>query len=165
METPRPSESNAAQELAADRVAGLEGESHLIVSLGGPLYAIPILGIEQILPMRPVAPLPRSSAVVRGVLFLRGHPVSVIDLAMLLGLPDIRARRIVVLVIESERYGLIVEEVLKVAPPGSLRDLSAPPATLEVHPAVRAVARLRDEIVSLLDPERLVPAAAPRPAA
>lgn len=133
-------------------------DSHLVVGLSGALYAIPIRGIEEILPMREVAPLPRSAPAVRGVLFLRGHPVTVLDLAVLLGLAPGPGSRIVVVVIEREHYGLVVDAVLKVASPGSLVDPVPPPAALGVSPALRAVARLGEEIVSLLDLDPLIPA-------
>lgn len=132
----------------------------LVVSLAGALYAIPIGGIEEIVPMREVAPLPRSAPAVRGILFLRGQPVTVLDLGVLLGSPPVRGTRIVVLVVDDERYGLVVDAVLKVASPGSLTDLVPPPAVLRASPALRGVARLGDEIVSLLDVERLIPAPA-----
>ncbi len=134
-------------------------EPQLVVSLGSALYAIPIGSIEEILPMRQVAPLPRSTPAVRGVLFLRGHPVTVLDLGLLLGMEPVRGARIVVLVIEEERYGLIVDGVHKVASPGTLTDPAPPPALLEASPALRGVARLGEEIVSLLDVEHLIPAA------
>jgi purine-binding chemotaxis protein CheW len=124
------------------------------------LYALPIGGIEEILPMREVAPLPRSSAAVLGILFLRGHPVTVIDLGVLLGSGPVPGKRIVVFRIEGEHYGLMVDEVLKVAEPGALANAVPPPAALGAPAGVRGVARLAEEIVSLLDIEKLVPAAA-----
>lgn len=150
---PAPEAGAAAAPLAGN-------EPQLIVSVGKVLYALPIGGIEEILPMREVAPLPRSSAAVRGILFLRGHPVTVIDLGILLGSSPLPGNRIVVFRIEGEHYGLVVDEVLKVAEPGALTDAVPPPPALGAPPAVRGVARLAEEIVSLLDIDRLVPASA-----
>lgn len=135
-----------------------ESEPQLVVTLGEALYAIPIGGIEEILPMREVAPLPRSSPTVRGILFLRGHPVTVLDLGLLLGRAPARGTRIVVLLMEKERYGVVVDAVLKVAAPAAFTDAAEPPAALNLTPALRGVARLGEEIVSLLDIDLLLPA-------
>ena len=138
--------------------AARDPEPQLVVAVAQVLYAVPIMGIEEILPMREVAPLPRSATAVRGILFLRGHPVTVIDLGMQLGGPPTRGARIVVLALGGERYGLVVDQVLKVVVPGDLRDPAPPPAALLAAPAVRAVARLGEEVITLLDLERLIPA-------
>jgi chemotaxis signal transduction protein len=150
---PPPGAASATPPLAGS-------EPQLIVSVGGVLYALPIGGIEEILPMREVAPLPRSSAAVRGILFLRGHPVTVIDLGILLDSGPVPGKRIVVFRVEGEHYGLVVDEVHKVAEPGSLTDAVPPPPALGAPPGVRGVARLADEIVSILDIERLIPVSA-----
>jgi purine-binding chemotaxis protein CheW len=131
-----------------------------VVALGEALYAMPIGGIEEILPMREVAPLPRSAPTVRGILFLRGHPVIVLDLGLLLGGGPARGTRIIVLLVDKERYGIVVDAVLKVAAPTAFTDVAEPPAALELTPALRGVARLGEEIVSLLDIDRLLPSPA-----
>jgi purine-binding chemotaxis protein CheW len=141
--------------------AGVEvRETQLVVEVAGALYAVPISDIEEILPMRDVAPLPRSTASVRGVLFLRGHAVTVVDMGILLGGAPARGGRIVVLVIEGERYGVVVDRVLKVVPAAELENLSAPASALGASHAVCAVARVSEQIVSLIDLERLIPAGA-----
>ncbi|MEE9219710.1 MAG: chemotaxis protein CheW, partial [Acidobacteriota bacterium] len=135
------------------------GETQLVVEVQGALYVLPISGIEEIMPMREVTPLPQSAAAVRGVLFLRGHAVTIVDLAVLLGGKPPQGRRIVVLLLDGERYGLVVDQVHKVVAPGELSDLSTPLSVLGGSTAIRAVARLGEEVVSMLDLERLIPAA------
>jgi len=154
----RPEPGPAPDPQPAAPSAARDPEPQLVVAVAGVLYAIPIMGIEEILPMREVAPLPRSAPAVRGILFLRGHPVTVIDLGMQLAGPPTRGARIVVLALAGERYGLVVDQVLKVVVPGDLRDPAPPPAALQAAPAVRAVARLGEEVITLLDLERLIPA-------
>ncbi len=135
-------------------------DTQLIVEVTDSLYAVPISGVEEILPMREVAPLPRSAAAVRGVLFLRGHAVTVVDMGILLGATPARGGRIVVVVIEGERYGMVVDQVLKVLPATELMNLSAPASALGASQAVCAVARGAEQVVSLIDLERLIPAGA-----
>ncbi|MEE8537689.1 MAG: chemotaxis protein CheW [Acidobacteriota bacterium] len=135
-------------------------DTQLIVKVTDSLYALPISSIEEILPMKDVAPLPRSAAAVRGVLFLRGHAVTVVDMGILLGAAPARGGRIVVVVIEGERYGMVVDQVLKVLPADELEGLSAPASALGASQAVCAVARVAEQVVSLIDLERLVPAGA-----
>lgn len=135
-------------------------DTQLIVEVTDSLYAVPISGIEEILPMKEVAPLPRSAAAVRGVLFLRGHAVTVVDMGILLGAAPARGGRIVVVVIEGERYGMVVDQVLKVLPATEFEHLSAPASALGASQAVCAVARVAEQVVSLIDLERLIPAGA-----
>lgn len=58
----------------------------LIVRIGESLHAMPIDGIEEVLPALPIEPVPQCPAFVRGVVFVRGHLIPVFDAAERLGL-------------------------------------------------------------------------------
>lgn len=60
----------------------------LTVRLGKDLHAIPIEGIEEVLPALPVEPVPKAPAFLRGVVFVRGHLIPVLDAAERLGLTN-----------------------------------------------------------------------------
>lgn len=60
----------------------------LAVRLGDILYGIPIDAVDEVLPALPVEPLPDCPAFVRGVVFLRGKLVPVLDAAERLRLQD-----------------------------------------------------------------------------
>jgi purine-binding chemotaxis protein CheW len=58
----------------------------LAFDVAGGRYAAPIGPIEEVLPHLPVEPLPGAPAHVRGVVFVRGHVLPVVDAAERLGL-------------------------------------------------------------------------------
>src|SRR5262249_41712409 len=64
---------------------GMQEEKVLLVSLGNDLYAIPIAAVEEVLPALPIEPVPRCPRSVRGVIFVRGHLIPVLDAAEQLG--------------------------------------------------------------------------------
>lgn len=55
--------------------------------LGGRLYGVPVDRVREVLRAAPITPVPQAPAAVRGLLHLRGAIVTVIDLAVVLGLP------------------------------------------------------------------------------
>lgn len=90
----------------------------LTFQLGGDPYAVPVERVREIVRMRPVTPLPRVPAALRGVISLRGEIVEVVDLRLQLGLAPAeptRASRIIVLHGDDGRMsGLLVDAVTDV---------------------------------------------------
>ena len=81
------------------------------LSIGETLYGVPVQRVQEILDMRPVAPLPNAPRHVLGVADLRGQNVPVIDLRCLLGLdpaPDTPQTRILVVRIGAEGAGSVI---------------------------------------------------------
>ena len=58
----------------------------LAVRLGADLHAIPIKAVEEVLPALPIETIPQCAGFVRGVVFVRGHLIPVLDAAERLGL-------------------------------------------------------------------------------
>lgn len=90
----------------------------LTFQLGGDPYAVPVERVREIVRMRPVTPIPRVPAALRGVISLRGEIVEVVDLRLQLGLAPAeptRASRIIVLHGDDGRMsGLLVDAVTDV---------------------------------------------------
>jgi purine-binding chemotaxis protein CheW len=104
---------------AAPAAGALTG--HVVFRAGGERFALPLAAVrEVVLPQPPFARVPRSGAVVRGAMNLRGRVVAVVDLALLLGLPaappDPREGQIVVLEAARPGLGLLVSGVIGVEP-------------------------------------------------
>lgn len=55
--------------------------------LDGQLYGVPILAVQEVLAQAEIEPVPGTPREVLGVINLRGHIVTVIDLRLRLGLP------------------------------------------------------------------------------
>lgn len=123
--------------------------------MDGSPYALPVESVREIVRLRPITPVPRMAASVRGVISLRGEILQVVDLRQRLGLParePTRAMRIVVVQLEDGRVaGVLVDavrEVLRVA------EGDIGPAPGEGAGLVEALCARDGEFVSLLDLER-----------
>jgi purine-binding chemotaxis protein CheW len=91
--------------------------------VGGQDYGLPIERVQEVLRDAAIEPVPGTTALVLGVINLRGQIVTVLDLRERLALPvgadvDPAATRIIVLDIAGERFGFRVDavaDVLKLA--------------------------------------------------
>lgn len=97
--------------------------------VAGQDYGLPIERVQEVLREAPIEPVPGTTALVLGVINLRGQIVTVLELGARLGLDpvpaDPAAQRIVVLDIGDERFGLRVDEVTDVL---KLADAAIKPA-------------------------------------
>jgi purine-binding chemotaxis protein CheW len=147
-----------ARVAARGEEAAAESESLrqlLTFTVDGTPYAVPVEAVREIVRMRPITPIPRTSSHVRGVISLRGEIIQVVDLRLRLGLPAAeitRSSRIVVTHADDERVaGILVDavnEVLRVT-----EDAILPPAAGDAGTVDSLCAR-GDEFVSLIDLER-----------
>ena len=87
----------------------------LAVRIGENLHAMPIDVVEEVLPALPIETIPQCPSFVRGVVFVRGHLIPVLDAAERLGLRDhVRPAEphIVCLRVGSRLVGLEVDEAI-----------------------------------------------------
>lgn len=129
----------------------------LLVRLGKDLYAMPLAAIEEVLPALPIESMPQCPDFVRGVIFVRGHLIPVLDAAERLGWKGPHRSdeaNIVCMRVGGGLVGVEFDEVL------DLFDLGG----AEVLPAAEIGARAgfftgvveRDgRLIRLLDPEKL----------
>ncbi len=129
----------------------------LACSLAGTPYALPVDRVRQVVRVRPITPVPRTPASVRGVISLRGTIVQVLDLRLRLRLPALepgRASRVVVVQgAETGLTGLLVDAVTDVwlAAAQDLRPPAAPEGS-----AVEALFARGESFVSVLDLDRVL---------
>ncbi len=128
--------------------------------LGGQLYGLPILDVQEVLCQFDIEPVPGTPADVLGVINLRGTVVTVLDLRRRLGVaatdPDAEAR-IVVVEQDSERFGLLVDCVADVRKVVDAAVKSAPDVGADSDQArVRGVYSRDGDLLTLLDTASLV---------
>ncbi len=130
----------------------------LAFRLGDELYGLPVASVEEVLPALPLETVPGGPAFLRGVVFVRGHLIPVLDAAERLGRRG-KARGadppIVCLRFDGRYVGLEVDEVL------DLLDLTgaAPLAADEIGAGGGFFTGLveRDgRVIRMLDPSKLV---------
>jgi purine-binding chemotaxis protein CheW len=131
----------------------------LLVRSRSRICALPLVHVSEILRRLPVQPMPNGPAFVQGVSILRGEPVPVVDLGLLLGLPgDPAVRRLVSLRVGERRVALAVEEVLKVASGAAMARHDLPPLLRgAAEGTVRSIAVLDNQFLTVLEAARLVP--------
>ena len=107
---------------------GLSDEIQLVtVRIEGQLIGLPITSVRDVFAIQAMTPVPRADRAVRGLVNLRGHIVTILDLGQLL---DTRARdngtdeepMAVGIEWQGEVFGLVVDEigdVLSLATEGS----------------------------------------------
>ena len=128
------------------------------------LYAVPVGRVQEILDLRPVAPLPSTPAYLLGVIDLRGANVPVVDLRRLLGRPDTEdtaQSRILVVQVAQEGaqivLGIKTDRVIEVTAldEPELKPLAEAELLRWTGSAVAGIARCRGAVVSVLDLDRL----------
>jgi purine-binding chemotaxis protein CheW len=133
-----------------ERSGESDAPRYLVIEAGGQRFALELTAIREIVPARAATRLPGSPPWVIGLLNLRGAVLTVVDLAIRLGLESIEGESIVVLDVEERALGVRVDHVLSVA--------NAEDAVVEPVEAARAadglvmgMVRLADEPAALID--------------
>jgi purine-binding chemotaxis protein CheW len=136
---------------------------YLTFGLGGEWYGLEILRVQEIVGLLPVTRVPRMPASIAGVVNLRGRVIPVVDLRIAFGLPasEMHERTCIVVVHfvradgRSSVMGIIVDEVSDVVALSDSQIEETPEFGVEADVSfVRAVGRLEDRVVLLLDIDR-----------
>ena len=134
-------------------------EQTIIFYLGDELYGLPITAIQEIIRLKRITPVPGADSYIEGVTNLRGRIIPVLDLRRRLGLETREPTpetRIIVIEVEGQQAGLIVDAVKEVAyfSPDSV----SPPSTLASEGEfLQGVAREPDRLGGLLNLKSLLP--------
>jgi purine-binding chemotaxis protein CheW len=124
---------------------------HIVFRLDKERFALPLSAIREVLvPPWQWTRVPRAPSAVRGVINLRGRVVTVVELRRLFDIAGSAsaAEKIVLLDRGRRDLGLLVSDVDGIE---SIEKIAHAPGKAER--AVRGVARLRGQAVTVLDPE------------
>lgn len=134
------------------------------LSLDDALYGIPVDRVQEILDLRPVAPIPGAPRHLLGVIDLRGDTVPVIDMRLLLGLKpaeDTPQTRILVVLLRAEGrqsvIGLRTDRVIDVTKLDSeeLRPLDEGQVLAWDARSILGVGRRNGAVISIIDMDGL----------
>jgi len=123
-------------------------------------FGINVLKVKEIIPMPSLTQLPNANPVICGVANLRGVTLSVIDLAKAIGQPANSNRAQTaesVIITEFNRglHGFLVNRVDRIVHRG-WKEILPPPNTLGTSTYTSGVTRENDELVQILDLERII---------
>jgi len=140
-----------------------DGNQYLTFLLASETYGVDILRVQEIRGYTAATPIPNAPAWLRGVMNLRGTIVPVVDLRAKLGLTTGEYNRftvIIVVTIGTKMMGLIVDAVSDVLS-FAAKDIQPAPELGSGAEArfARGIAHVRDQLVVLLDLERVFSAA------
>ena len=127
----------------------------VIFQLADELYGVNIHSVESIIKLQTITTVPHAPAFVEGVTNLRGTVLPIIDLRKRFGL-DLRAEtnetRIVVLEVEGQQVGMVVDGVKEVL---TISDEAVEPPSPIVSGIdtafITGIAKVNDDLIILLD--------------
>src|SRR5688572_19852892 len=152
---------NAETEInGATAAASGEQRDYVTMSIGGQLFGIPVLKVQDVLGPQTITRVPLAPIEVAGSLNLRGRIVTAVDVRLRLGLPKRESDKPAMSVVvehESELYSLLVDSVGEVLSLES-RDYQRNPPTL--NPRLRefsdGIYRLTDSLLVVLSVSSLL---------
>lgn len=130
--------------------------------VGKELFGISISYVNEIIAMQPIAPIPEVEDYIKGLINLRGKIIPVIDVRTRFKMEPCEYTDrtcIIVIDVKTTMIGLIVEKLADVDT--IAEDSIAPPPSLgrkehEHNKYVYGLARTRETVTLLLDPEKLI---------
>ncbi len=131
-----------------------------VFSIGDLLCAVENTKVREISGLRAFTNVHHAAAHVRGVVNLRGQIMTVLDLGIRFGMgpvPEDRKARILVVHSGEEDVGLLVDGVEDVMS-APLSDMEPPPSNIGGVSGTyfRAILKHRDDLISLVDLERIL---------
>jgi purine-binding chemotaxis protein CheW len=130
-------------------------EPYVIVEATRTCFAVPQRLVREIVPARRLTRVPGAPAAVRGLLNVRGGLVTVLDLAAHFGVGRCEGAEspVVIAVTDTRTLGLLVDDVLDVAPLAP--DAMLPPSAGDRAQGASGLGHFGDRIVLAVDLQEL----------
>lgn len=130
---------------------------------GGQLYGINVFKVKEVLQCPKLTIMPRSSPVVRGVASIRGGTIPILDLSMATGRPplqDLNNSFVIITEYNTKVQGFLVHSVERIVNM-NWEEIHPPPKGAGRDHYLTAVTRLDNELVEILDVEKILAEVAP----
>ncbi len=154
-----------AGESMTKKMIGKEGQ-YLFATSAGEEYGIGIMTIREIVSNQALIKVPEAEPYIRGVMNLRGLMIPVLDLNLWFGYEAIEENeRIAIIVVEKEvggesvALGIMVEGVSEIINV-TADDVEAVPEMMAHAEYILAMTKMRGEVRTLLDVQRIISSAA-----
>lgn len=130
---------------------------------GSQLYGINVFKVKEVLPCPPLTVLPHSSRVVRGVAYVRGKTISILDLSIAMGsraLENSGGGFIIIAEYNNSVQGFLVRSVERIVNL-NWEDVHSPPKGSGREHYLTAVTEVDQRLVEILDVERILAEVSP----
>lgn len=121
----------------------------LVFELSGEIYGIEVVYVKEIRPLKEITPLPCVPNFVYGLINIRRHIYSIVDLRPLFDLPILKEsaeNRLMILINEEMSFGLFVDRVMHLQ--------SIP--TQELRPHMKSFNSLKNNLLKGITKEMLI---------
>jgi two-component system chemotaxis response regulator CheV len=125
---------------------------------GNQLFGINVFKVQEVIQCPPLTRIPQSHSVVCGVAHLRGRTIPILDLAMAIGMPELkRDSSNFVIITEYNRtvQGFMVEAVDRIINIG-WSTVKAPPKGAGNEGYLTAVTEVDDQLIEVIDVEKVM---------
>lgn len=130
---------------------------YVVFKLDNDHYALPLAQVARAVRMVAVTPVPDEPPWMLGLIDMAGQVVPVIDLRRRFAYParpPALTDRLLIVQVADQRLALMVDDVLKVLEPAAAQ-LETAPSTLAQSQPLRATIREAEQLILVLDAERL----------
>ena len=134
---------------------------------GSQMYGINVFKVKEVLPCPPLSVIPHSSRVVRGVAYIRGRTITVLDMSIAMGSNALRDEGkgfIIIAEYNNSVQGFLVRGVERIVNMNWEAIHSPPKGSGRTH-YLTAVTEVDKKLVEILDVERILAEVAPAPMA
>jgi purine-binding chemotaxis protein CheW len=104
-----------------------KGDLYLLCRIGGSHVAFPAATIEAVVKAEVIVPVPGAPRAIRGLAAIRSRLLTVIDCALMVGVPNGTARFMAVVSLAGHGYGLLLDDVIDVAALNDVQPLPGKP--------------------------------------
>jgi two-component system chemotaxis response regulator CheV len=130
---------------------------------GGQLYGINVFKVKEVLQCPKLTIMPKSSRVVRGVASLRGGTIPILDLAIATGgtgLEDLQNSFVIITEYNTKVQGFLVRSVERIVNM-NWEEIHPPPKGTGRDHYLTAVTRVDNQLVEIIDVEKILAEVAP----
>lgn len=127
--------------------------------IGGGLYAVPVLEVQEVIRPQKLTPIPLAPDYVDGLINLRGQIVTAINMRNLFKLQGARPENYMNIIVrhDDNLYALVVDEILDVMHVPT-KSFESTPDTLDVHirSYISGVFKLQKKLLILLNLNKII---------
>jgi len=132
-----------------------ESERYLEFDLGSEHYAIRLLQVKEVIPVPETTAIPKAPSYFLGIMNLRGHIISIVDLRKKMGVAskqDLEEEAVIIADVGGIQIGVIVDSINRVLPV-TMKDVSeVPEVSSQVNAKyIQGIFRKENSLTVLLD--------------